>query len=59
MLFPSLELAQRLERHDLWNVQEHVRTQAQLYPEVEAVAPPIGGGLAVYTNIDMAIPASS
>jgi GNAT superfamily N-acetyltransferase len=51
MLFPSLELAQRLERHDLWNSQEHIRTQAQLYPETEAVTRPIGGGLAVFAGV--------
>lgn len=51
MLFPSLSLAQRLEAHDLWNAQEHVRTQVQLYPETGAVTQPIGGGLAVFAGV--------
>ena len=51
MIFPSLSLAQRLERHDLWNSQEHIRTQAQLYPETGAVTLPIGGGLAVFAGV--------
>lgn len=51
MLFPSLPLAQRLEAHDLWNAQEHVRTQALLYPETGAVTRPIGGGLAVFAGV--------
>jgi GNAT superfamily N-acetyltransferase len=51
MLFPSLALAQRLEAHDLWNAQEHIRTQAQLYPETGAATLPIAGGLAVFAGI--------
>ena len=51
MLFPSLPLAQRLEAHDLWNAQEHVRTQALLYPETGAVTQPVGGGLAVFAGV--------
>jgi GNAT superfamily N-acetyltransferase len=51
MLFPSLTLAQRLEAHDLWNAQEHVRTQAALYPQTGALTLPVGGGLAVFAGV--------
>ena len=41
MLFPDLALARRLEFHEAWSSSEHVRMQAQLYPETHAVARPL------------------
>jgi GNAT superfamily N-acetyltransferase len=48
MLFPDLALARRLEFHEAWSSSEHARTQAQLYPETNAVTRPIGRGCVVF-----------
>jgi GNAT superfamily N-acetyltransferase len=50
MLFPDLALARRLEFHEAWSSSAHARTQAQLYPETQAVARPIGRGSIVYAG---------
>ena len=51
MLFPDLALAQRLESHEAWSSSEHARTQAQLYPETNAVARPLDGGAVVFCGV--------
>jgi GNAT superfamily N-acetyltransferase len=51
MFFPDLALARRLEFHEAWSSSEHARTQAQLYPETNAVARPIGRGYIVFAGI--------
>jgi GNAT superfamily N-acetyltransferase len=48
LFFPDLALARRLEFHEAWSGSEHARTQAQLYPETNAVARPIGRGYIVF-----------
>ena len=48
MIFPDLDLARRLERHEAWSSSEHARTQAQHYPATGAVTLSVAGGTAVY-----------